>query len=70
MASHRDTAATELAEIGGYPWKQPRNVRDMPRPSAVRINECFALQWPDVDLERKAVTVHQSVSDVNGRLII
>ena len=36
----------------------------------LRINECFALQWPDVDLERKTLTVRQSVSDVNGRLII
>jgi integrase len=25
----------------------------------LRINECIALQWPDVDLERKALTVHQ-----------
>jgi integrase len=36
----------------------------------LRINECFALQWPDVDLERKTLTVRQSVSDLNGRLII
>ena len=36
----------------------------------LRINECFALQWPDVDLVRKTLTVRQSVSDVNGRLII
>jgi integrase len=36
----------------------------------LRINECFALQWPDVDLEWKTLTVRQSVSDVNGRLII
>jgi integrase len=36
----------------------------------LRINECVALQWPDVDLVRKTLAVHQSVSDVNGRLII
>jgi integrase len=36
----------------------------------LRINECFALEWPDVDLERKTLTVRQSVSDVNGHLII
>jgi integrase len=36
----------------------------------LRINERFALQWSDVDLERKTLTVRQSVADVNGRLII
>jgi integrase len=36
----------------------------------LRINECFALQWSDVDLERKTLTVRQSVADVNGRLIV
>jgi integrase len=35
----------------------------------LRINECFALQWSDVDLERKTLTARQSVADVNGRLI-
>jgi integrase len=34
------------------------------------INECFGLQWSDVDLDRKTVTVRQSVADVNGRLIV
>jgi integrase len=36
----------------------------------LRINECFALQWSDVDLERKMLTVRRSVGDVNGRLIV
>ena len=36
----------------------------------LRINECFALQWSDVDLERKTLAVRQSVADVNGRLIV
>jgi integrase len=36
----------------------------------LRINECFALQWSDVDLERKTLTVRQSVADVSGRLIV
>jgi integrase len=36
----------------------------------LRINECFALQWSDVDLERKTLTVRQCVADVNGRLIV
>jgi integrase len=36
----------------------------------LRINECFALQWFDVDLERKTLAVRQSVADVNGRLIV
>jgi integrase len=36
----------------------------------LRLNECFALQWSDVDLERKTLTVRQSVADVNGRLIV
>jgi integrase len=36
----------------------------------LRINECFAMHWSDVDLERKTLTVRQSVADVNGRLIV
>jgi integrase len=36
----------------------------------LRINECFALQWSDVDLERKTLAVRQSVADVNGRWIV
>jgi integrase len=36
----------------------------------LRINECFALQRSDVDLERKTLTVRQSVADVSGRLIV
>jgi integrase len=36
----------------------------------LRINECFALQWSDVDLERKTLAVRQSIADVNGRLIV
>src|SRR4029453_12563389 len=36
----------------------------------LRINECFAPQWSDVDLERKTLTVRQSVAEVNGRLIV
>jgi integrase len=36
----------------------------------LRINECFALQWSDVDLERKTLNVRQSVADVSGRLIV
>jgi integrase len=36
----------------------------------LRINECFALQCSDVDLERKTLTVRRSVADVNGRLIV
>ena len=36
----------------------------------LRINECFVLQWSDLDLGRKTLTVHQSVGEVNGRLII
>jgi integrase len=36
----------------------------------LRINECLALQWRDVDLERKKLTVRWSVGDVKGRLII
>jgi integrase len=36
----------------------------------LRINECFATQWSDVDLDRMTLTVRQSVSDVKGRLIV
>jgi integrase len=36
----------------------------------LRVNECFALLWSDVDLEHKTLTVRQSVADVKGRLII
>ena len=36
----------------------------------VANQECFALQWSDVDLERKTLTVRQSVADVSGRLIV
>ena len=36
----------------------------------LRINECLALQWSDVDLERKTLTVRQSLADVHGRLIV
>jgi integrase len=35
--------------------------------AGLRINECFAPQWSDFDLERKTLTVRRSVADVNRR---
>ncbi|WP_346282230.1 site-specific integrase [Pseudonocardia sp.] len=36
----------------------------------LRIGEALALRWTDVDLDRKTLTVRQSVEDTSGKVIV
>lgn len=38
--------------------------------TGLRIGEALALRWTDVDLDRKVLTVRQSVEDTSGTLIV
>ena len=36
----------------------------------LRIGEALALRWSDVELDRKMLTVRESVEDTTGRIIV
>ena len=38
--------------------------------TGMRLGELFALQWPDIDLDRKSVMVQRSLQELSGRLAL
>ncbi len=39
------------------------------RKTGLRIGEAIGLRWEDVDLENATLSVHRTMSEINGRMI-
>lgn len=61
-----DTARKVVAAITAL---GPRTAAEVLLLTGMRLNECLALQWGDVDLESRRISVTRSIDQVTGKLV-